>query len=383
MKIFKYIYFFLAVLFTFSDASAGHRFVEVTGRAVIQDNDKYIAKRAALEDALYLASLKGGAMVSGYSALDGLSNLSEEVIVRPASGIVDYSILNEVISDQHYEITIRALVGNGEIISGCQSRPSIKITVFSPKLTTHPSAPAWSQSLPIKSFKRIFHDLSLKNNVQLINAVETGRLDNNKKLKSNNFDYNALTSKVVHFDEAEFSLDTEIYLDIVQHPHSTSISNPSLEDYLRLNVKISITDAITGFKVFDLEKKGISFIGPRKTIFRSLNIFSTPKKDNIETSLLTIFNGMADEIHSKLACESLKSIALPSDDKKSIQINLGSNQGIGIGKLALAESSNTPFTVFEVINVTSQNSKLIPLDKSRDVISYYGKTITFMEFAKW
>ena len=76
MKIFKYIYFFLAVLFTFSDASAGHRFVEVTGRAVIQDNDKYIAKRVALEDALYLASLKGGAMVSGYSALDGGASLA-------------------------------------------------------------------------------------------------------------------------------------------------------------------------------------------------------------------------------------------------------------------------------------------------------------------
>ena len=382
MNIIKNTFFLLAIIFSFSEAFAGHRFVEVTGRAVIQENDKYISKRAALEDALYLASLKGGAMVSGFSALDGLSNLSEEVVVRPTSGILDYSIINETIADQHYEITIRALVGNGEIISGCQSRSSVTITVFSPKLITHPSAPAWSQTLPTKSFQRIFNDLSLINNVQLINAVETNRLENNRNLKSNNFDYNALTSKVVQFEEAEFALDTKVYVDIVQHPHSTSISNPSLEDYLRLSVNISITDALSGFKVFDIEKKGISFIGPRKTIFRSLNVFSAPQKNNVETSLLTIFDGLADEIYSKLSCQSLKSVALPSDDKKSIQLNLGSNQGVDLGKLALAESRNTPFTVFEVVNVSPQSSTLVPLDKSRDVISYYGKTITFMEFAK-
>ena len=382
MNILKNTFFLLAIIFSFSEAFAGHRFVEVTGRAVIQENDKYISKRAALEDALYLASLKGGAMVSGFSALDGLSNLSEEVVVRPTSGILDYSIINETIADQHYEITIRALVGNGEIISGCQSRSSVTITVFSPKLITHPSAPAWSQTLPTKSFQRIFNDLSLINNVKLINAVETNRLENNRNLKSNNFDYNALTSKVVQFEEAEFALDTKVYVDIVQHPHSTSISNPSLEDYLRLSVNISITDALSGFKVFDIEKKGISFIGPRKTIFRSLNVFSAPQKNNVETSLLTIFDGLADEIYSKLSCQSLKSVALPSDDKKSIQLNLGSNQGVDLGKLALAESRNTPFTVFEVVNVSPQSSTLVPLDKSRDVISYYGKTITFMEFAK-
>ncbi len=382
MNILKNTFFLLAIIFSFSEAFAGHRFVEVTGRAVIQENDKYISKRAALEDALYLASLKGGAMVSGFSALDGLSNLSEEVVVRPTSGILDYSIINETIADQHYEITIRALVGNGEIISGCQSRSSVTITVFSPKLITHPSAPAWSQTLPTKSFQRIFNDLSLINNVKLFNAVETNRLENNRNLKSNNFDYNALTSKVVQFEEAEFALDTKVYVDIVQHPHSTSISNPSLEDYLRLSVNISITDALSGFKVFDIEKKGISFIGPRKTIFRSLNVFSAPQKNNVETSLLTIFDGLADEIYSKLSCQSLKSVALPSDDKKSIQLNLGSNQGVDLGKLALAESRNTPFTVFEVVNVSPQSSTLVPLDKSRDVISYYGKTITFMEFAK-
>ena len=41
---------------------------EVTGRSVILDNNIEKARRLALEDALYLASLKGGAFVEGFSS---------------------------------------------------------------------------------------------------------------------------------------------------------------------------------------------------------------------------------------------------------------------------------------------------------------------------
>ena len=56
------------------------RFVEVTGRSVIQDDLPILSKNTALEDALYLAALEGGAKVSGYSLIDSFSNLREEVI---------------------------------------------------------------------------------------------------------------------------------------------------------------------------------------------------------------------------------------------------------------------------------------------------------------
>ena len=37
------------------------KFVEVTGRSVIEENTPLLSKNNALEDALYLAALKGGA----------------------------------------------------------------------------------------------------------------------------------------------------------------------------------------------------------------------------------------------------------------------------------------------------------------------------------
>ena len=46
---------------------------EVTGRSVILDNNIEKARRLALEDALYLSSLKGGAFVEGFSSVSKLS----------------------------------------------------------------------------------------------------------------------------------------------------------------------------------------------------------------------------------------------------------------------------------------------------------------------
>ena len=87
-------------------ANAQVRFVEVTGRAVIEEEAPLLSKNSALEDALYLAALQGGAKIAGYSIVDNFTNLKEQIVVRPTSGILDYNIIDEIISDQHYEVTI-------------------------------------------------------------------------------------------------------------------------------------------------------------------------------------------------------------------------------------------------------------------------------------
>ena len=67
------------------------KLVNSTGRSVIIDNDEESAKKRALEDALYLASLQGGAKVDGFSSIDNKTNLSENLLVRPSSEIIDFN----------------------------------------------------------------------------------------------------------------------------------------------------------------------------------------------------------------------------------------------------------------------------------------------------
>ena len=72
MKLIKLYFFLLLTLKSFHAFSYQDFNVlkaEVTGRAVILDNNIEKAKRLALEDALYLASLKGGAFVDGFSSV--------------------------------------------------------------------------------------------------------------------------------------------------------------------------------------------------------------------------------------------------------------------------------------------------------------------------
>ena len=109
-------------------------------------------------------------------------------------------------------------------------------------------------------------------------------------------------------------------------------------------------------------------------------MLSRPERKNIINSLTNAFNEIPSEINENLKCVSLASIAQPSEVENTIKVNLGSNQGINLGNLALSESRDTPFSVFEVVDVAANQSSLKPLNLSRDIKNYYGKTITFMEF---
>ena len=49
----------------------------------------------ALEDALYLASLKGGAKVEGFSSVSKNTIINDQSIIRPTSSILDFKIIEE------------------------------------------------------------------------------------------------------------------------------------------------------------------------------------------------------------------------------------------------------------------------------------------------
>ena len=375
IKFLIYLIFLFPIL-----ANAQVKFVEVTGRAVIEEEAPFLSKNSALEDALYLAALQGGAKIAGYSMVDNFTNLKEQIVVRPTSGILDYNIIDEIISDQHYEVTIKALVGQRQEKIGCSARPKSTLISFAPKVFVSQQSPAWSQYLPKNIYNNILSSLSEFENLRIINASNTTLGDNNKKLKLNDFDYNVLTGNIVNYQPADFALETDILIEPTQHLHSTNLSTLQLEDYLKVTTKVIIKDINSNKEVFTTSRIAMSYIGPRKTLFKTINVLSRPNRDNIITSLVSSVNNLPEEINENLKCINLISIAQPSRMENSIKIDLGLNQGISQGNLALSESDITPFAVFEVIKAEQNSSILVPLNTSRDIKSYYGKAITFMEF---
>ena len=94
-------------------SAGGFEFVQTTGRAVIMHQDaEQEARMMALEDALYTAALQGGAEINGFSIITTDTAIDDHFVVRPASRILDYRIVNEVVEEEHYAVTIEAAVGD-------------------------------------------------------------------------------------------------------------------------------------------------------------------------------------------------------------------------------------------------------------------------------
>ena len=53
------------------------------GQINLDGIDENLAKRRALEDALYYASMKAGAEVKGFSSIDEKTNINESFLVQP------------------------------------------------------------------------------------------------------------------------------------------------------------------------------------------------------------------------------------------------------------------------------------------------------------
>ena len=85
--------------------------IQVLGRAVVSNNNIIKARKLALEDALYLAALKGGAIVEGFSSISKSTILNDQSIIKPTSKVLDFKILEEKQIGEHLEIKILAIVG--------------------------------------------------------------------------------------------------------------------------------------------------------------------------------------------------------------------------------------------------------------------------------
>ena len=70
--------------------------VEATGRSVVIDGNIEVSRKRALEDALYLAALKGGADVNGFSAINSSTIINDQSVIRATNRVIDFKILNSL-----------------------------------------------------------------------------------------------------------------------------------------------------------------------------------------------------------------------------------------------------------------------------------------------
>ena len=373
-SIFFYSVFIIAAIFSvvISKAFAKDpvRFIETTGRAVIEDDEMIdISRRRALEDALYLAALHGGAKINGYSAVSTDTSIQENLVIQPASKILDYTIISEERADTHFIVKIRSAVGQLRK-KECDNKGLKSLSVYKPVINVDPSAPFWVNSLADELANEIMVSLKSAEDINLTDNSFVS-LDRDQLIRANDdYDYISLTSgreKTRYGDYAAVSA-----ISIAEREKLVGFTT---YNSLLITFDTNIYDGSTYTSSFS-KSKSLEALFSSSGPWRTINLLLKTNRDNIVEPISIAAKEHAKEVIDNLICKEINSVVTVNNGK--IEVPLGKRHGIKISALAVTKGEQTPFNVLRVEQVSETKSVLVPLNTALELSKLNGKSIQFL-----
>ena len=352
-----------------------HKAIISEGRAVIVDGNEAIAKKRALDDALYLASLQGGAKIDGYSTVDTNTSLNENLLIRPSSSIKDFVILEESKDETHYSVKIKAILVSLNSLLDCSARSNINLSYFKPNFVVSSKLPAQLQNLPLLISQKIFENLTRFDQISLKDSTS---FDFNPKKFSAlpvSLDYQAIVEgKSGSLKSGEFGIHTLIEVKRSKGTMTRFLNKADIA------LTINLFEG-TNFNVIDTLNYNFSVLLGIETGYQHMDGFYKIPYDKIAEVVQDSISKMQFRVKDRLKCYPLEARAELVKDV--LTIPLGINQGVQIGKVGFASNSNPNHSMRDWIVVTVKDSSgdfsvleiLNPSNKKEDI---NGKLIRFM-----
>ena len=352
-----------------------HKAIISEGRAVIVDGNEVVAKKRALDDALYLASLQGGAKIDGYSTVDTNTSLNENLLIRPSSSIKDFVILEESKDETHYSVKIKAILVSLNSLLDCSARSNINLSYFKPNFVVSSKLPAQLQNLPLLISQKIFENLTRFDQISLKDSTN---FDFNPKKFSAlpvSLDYEAIVEgKSGSLKSGEFGIHTLIEVKRSKGTMTRFLNKADIA------LTINLFEG-TNFNVIDTLNYNFSVLLGIETGYQHMDGFYKIPYDKIAEVVQDSISKMQFRVKDRLKCYPLEARAELVKDV--LTIPLGINQGIQIGKVGFASNSNPNHSMRDWIVVTVKDSSgdfsvleiLNPSNKKEDI---NGKLIRFM-----
>ena len=352
-----------------------HKAIISEGRAVIVDGNEAIAKKRALDDALYLASLQGGAKIDGYSTVDTNTSLNENLLIRPSSSIKDFVILEESKDETHYSVKIKAILVSLNSLLDCSARSNINLSYFKPNFVVSSKLPAQLQNLPLLISQKIFENLTRFDQISLKDSTN---FDFNPKKFSAlpvSLDYEAIVEgKSGSLKSGEFGIHTLIEVKRSKGTMTRFLNKADIA------LTINLFEG-TNFNVIDTLNYNFSVLLGIETGYQHMDGFYKIPYDKIAEVVQDSISKMQFRVKDRLKCYPLEARAELVKDV--LTIPLGINQGVQIGKVGFASNSNPNHSMRDWIVVTVKDSSgdfsvleiLNPSNKKEDI---NGKLIRFM-----
>ena len=346
------------------------RFIETTGRAVIEDAAEVVtARRRSLEDALYLAALHGGAKIKGFSSVSTDTSIQENLVVQPDSYILDYNIISEDQTDTHFIIKIRAAVGNLKSDS-CENQGLKSISVYKPIISIHPNVPYWVQPLSSELVKAFMSSLKAEMNINLTDFTDMSLNQSELKSINDEFDYTSLTSGRSRTRSGDYAVVPSIIID-----KSTKLVGFTTFNSLEITFLTNIYEGAS-YSLSSSKSKTVEALFRSAGPFRNINLLLKSSRENIVEPILLKASEHSLDVAKDLICKKIHSRVAINNGQ--IEVPLGKRHGITLSSLAVTKGDQTPFNIFRVEKVLENKSFLVPLNDSVEVNKFSGKSIQFL-----
>ena len=324
----------------------------------------------ALEDALYLAALEGGARIDGFSAVKTDSSLEDHFVIRPASRILDYTITNEVIDDLHYQVSIRAAVG--DLPKGnCLHRRNVNLTVFAPKITHGKAVVAEAGPMAPQVINALVEAIESNPGITATRATDTDLDPARLARTTDQFDYRALTTGVTRVQRGDFALIPEITLTGKRVRNGFDRHDEML---VSIEMHLFAGESYAPVDHFTIQQRITTKL---RSPFRTINVLGQPRRPAMLDAMRAPVAALVDDMARKLQCQPLTATMTVVDGQLSVPI--GSYHGMRQNALAVANGTDTPWQIMRVTSVSPMSSVLTPLNDKRDIATLAGRTAEFME----
>ena len=357
-----------------ADTHSSFKQVEATGRAILLENDINTSRKRALEDALYIAALRGGANIDGFSAISSNTVINDHSIVKATNRVIDFKILSEEQSKEFLSIKISAVVGNDTAAQNCKKRP-LNITLLKGGYNVHSNVPSkLSRSTPIW-FKKIYEIISNTPNVQASNQDNKTLEDLKKANVNSSFNYNALTKALPMIQAGDYSIVPMIYL--------TAIGGNSNFSNYNINLELNLYRG-PSFKLVSKKSYNLPIKYHLDSKFQFIKNVSTLDINYIDREVTGYFSKSINSFLFELNCQPLEGILAINEGK--LIVDLGKKQGlrqkqIGIVKGINIENSmlNNSSIIVHAREVFDNYSVLLPLNDNLKLANLDKMIVEFVE----
>jgi len=345
------------------------------GRAVIIEGDEETAKKRALDDALYMASLQAGAKIDGYSSVNTNTSLNENILIRPSSSIKDFVIIEEKNDSTHYSVKIRAFLVSVDETINCNTREQINLSYLRPHFNVSSSLPAYSQKLPSIISSNIYKNLKEFKNLRLRDL--TGFDFNYEKLlnKPLELDYVSLVEgEVDNIKTGEFGLHPIININRGKGRLNR------FSDELIINLNLNIYEGPSLSMIDSLNYTFSIFLG-NETGYSHIDAFYKVPYDKITDLISKSLSKIQFRVIDQLKCQPLEAKA--ELVKGVLTVPIGINHGLEIGNVGYVSKSNINHSMNDWVAVTvkktSRNFSILDiLNPTNNKEDLSGKIIRFI-----